>query len=111
MTTHKNLYQDINDFEALVKTFAQDLKMLTDLAIYLQNMNNSLLHLQTFLNDSTLRLRVISNVTDNHLMLNIISKHIETFSSDNETAITVIEQLQDNIRRDFASKLKTILNQ
>lgn len=111
MTTHKNLYQDINDFEVLVKSFAQDLKMLTDLAIFLEVSNNSLLQLQNFLDNSFLRLRTISSTNDNHLMLNVIVLNIEKYSDDKLTSLAVVEQLQDNIRRDFASKLKTILNQ
>ncbi len=112
MTTHKkNLYEDINDFEALVKTFSQDLKMLTDLAIFLEVSNNSLLQLQNFLDNSFLRLRTISSTTDNHLMVNVLAINIEKYSDDKITSVAVVEQLQNNIRRDFASKLKTILNQ
>ncbi len=111
MTTHKNLYQNINDFEMLVKSFSQDLKMLTDLAIFLEVSNNSLLQLQNFLDNSFLRLRTISSTTDNHLMVNVLAINIEKYSDDKITSVAVVEQLQNNIRRDFASKLKTILNQ
>jgi hypothetical protein len=112
MTTHKNLYQDINDFEMLVKTFSQDLKMLTDLAIFLEVSNNNLLQLQNFLDNSSLKLKAISNITDDsHLMLNVLALNIEKYSDDKITSVAVVEQLQNNIRRDFASKLKTILNQ